>query len=133
LEILVTSAEDALEIQALYEKHMIDYFNLPQSVFRGIQALLDPQVDPSRHAAALVRLRKYTGIEEGFTPVFEHAKRETAKDLENAKLLGPYARELQNDLDNMPRFVEGVRELFANSDIEGWEPAVAEFEKQANA
>src|SRR5690606_151911 len=91
------------------------------------------QVDASRHAAALVRLRKYTGLEKGFTPVFEHAKRETAKDLENAKLLGPYARELQNDLDNMPRFVEGVRELFANSGIEGWEPAVAKFEKQANA
>lgn len=132
LEILIADAKQTLETRALYEKHLIDYYNLPQSVFYSIQALLDPQVDASRHPAALVRLRKYTGIEEGFTPLFEHAKRETAKDLENAKLLGPYVRELESDLDNMPRFVDGVRELFAASDVKGWEPAAAEFEKQVN-
>ncbi len=132
LEILIADAKRSLATRALYDKNMVDYYNIPQTVFYSMQALLGPQVDASRHPAALVRLEKYTGLAKGFTPVFEHAKRETAKDLENRKLLGPYVRELETDLDNMPRFVDGVREMFAGSDVEGWEPAVAAFEKQVN-
>jgi len=132
LQILVDDASQTLAIQALYEKHLIDYYNLPQAVFYSLRSLLDPQVDSSRHPAALVRLQKYTGMEKGYKPVFEHGKRETAKDIKNKKLLGPYVKELEKDLENMPRFVSGVRELFENSDVEGWEPAVAEFEKQVN-
>lgn len=132
LEILIADAKRTLENQALYDAHLIDYFNVPQAVFYSIKSLIDPQVDESRQPAALVRLRKYTGLAEGYEPVFEHARRETAKDLKNRKLLGPYVKQLEKDLENMPRFVDGVRELFANSSVEGWEPAVAEFERQVN-
>lgn len=132
LEILIADAKQTLATQEIYERNLIDYSNLPQGVFYSMQALLNPQVDESRHPAALVRLKKYTGMMDGYKPVFEHGKRETAQDLKNKKLLGPYVKELQKDLDNMPRFVEGVRELFANSKVEGWEPAVAEFETQVN-
>lgn len=132
LEILINDAKQTLEVMEVYDKHFIDYYNLPQSVFYSIQSLINPQVDASRQPAALERLRKYTGMEKGFTPVFEHAKRETARDLKNRKLLGPYVRELETDLENMPRFVAGVRDLFANSDVEDWEPVVDEFEKQVN-
>lgn len=132
LEILIADANQTLATQDIYDRNLIDYSNLPQGVFYSMQALLNPQVDESRHPAALVRLQKYTGMTDGYKPVFEHGKRETAKDLKNRKLLGPYVKQLEKDLENMPRFVEGVRELFANSKVAGWEPAVAEFEKQVN-
>lgn len=130
LRILIEDTRQTIDIGNLYDRHMIDYYNLPRAIFGATRAMLDPQVDESRHPAALARLRKYTGMTEGFVPLFEHAKRETAKDLENPELLGPYVKELEKDLENMPRFVAGVRELFANSDVEGWEPAVATFEEQ---
>ncbi len=133
LEILIDSAERSLQTRALYEKRMIDYYNLPQAVFYAINTLIDPQVAKGRQPAALVRLRKYTGLEEGFTAIFEHAKRETSADLKESALIGPYVKELEKDLANVPRFVAGLRELFAGSEIKGWEAAVAEFEKQAES
>ncbi|HWP94206.1 MAG TPA: DUF885 domain-containing protein [Gammaproteobacteria bacterium] len=132
LEILITSADEALATQALYEKHLIDYYDLPETIFRSTQSLINPQIDKARHPAALARLHKYLGMEKGYLSVFEHARRETAQDLKNPKLIGPYVRELQKSLDNMPRFVAGVRQLFAGSEVTGWEPAVAELEKQVN-
>ncbi|HEX6928999.1 MAG TPA: DUF885 domain-containing protein [Gammaproteobacteria bacterium] len=130
LQILIADAKQTLAIQDLYERHLIDYYNLPQALFYSISSLIDPQVDKSRYPAALVRMRKYTGMADGYTSVFEHAKRETGNDLKNAELLGPYVRQLETDIENMPRFVDGVRELFAGTDIEGWEPVLAEYEKQ---
>lgn len=130
LQILVDDGRQTLANQALYERYMIDYYNLPQSIFYSIRAQLDPQVDPARRPAALERLKKYTGMVKGFEPIFAHGKRETAKDLENRKLLGPYVKELKKDLENMPRFVDGVRELFKESDITGWEPAVDALDRQ---
>lgn len=132
LEILIADAKQTLATQEIYDRNLIDYSNLPQGVFYSMQALINPQIDESRHPAALVRLQKYTGMMDGYKPVFEHAKRETAIDLKNKKLLGPYVKQLEKDLENMPRFIDGVRELFASSKVEGWEPAVAEFEKQVN-
>lgn len=131
LQILIDSAELTLTTQALYRQRMIDYFDLPEAVFQSMKTLIDPQIAKSRQPAALVRLRKYTGMESGFTPIFDHARRETAADLKDPSLIGPYVKELTKDLENMPRFVTGVRELLAGSEVKGWEPAAAEFEKQA--
>src|SRR5690606_25335553 len=70
LEILIHDAKQTLETMEVYEKHFVDYYNLPQGIFYSTQSLINPQVDASRRPAALERLRKYTGMEEGFTPVF---------------------------------------------------------------
>lgn len=130
LEILIDTAEQGLALEALQEKYLVDYYNLPQLIFSSMRSLVDPQVAKTRQPSALVRLRRYTGLEKGYTPLVEHARRETSNDLKNEKLLGPYVDELRKDLDNMPRFVSGLREAFAQSEIKDWEPAVAEFEKQ---
>lgn len=130
LRILIESGEENLATQALYEKHLIDYYNIPQLVFGSIRGLLDEQVDRSRWPAAVVRLKKYAGLAEGHQPLTELAVRHTAADLENPELLGPYVKELEKDLENSERFVEGVRRLFAESGLEGWEPAMAAYEQQ---
>jgi hypothetical protein len=130
LEILIEASERQLAMRSLGEKYFIHYYNIPQTIFASIRGLVDPQVAKARQPAAIVRLRKYTGLEKGHTPIFEHAKRETSNSLKNDRLIGPYVEELKKDLDNMPRFVSGMREEFAKSDLKDWEPAVAEFEKQ---
>ena len=73
LEILIAVAEESIEGSELNRKYNLPYFNLSQTVFRGIRSLLDDQVEPERRAAALVRLRKYAGLEDGYTPIAELA------------------------------------------------------------
>src|SRR5256885_11036092 len=73
LQILIKAEEDSLRGSELNEKYRVPYLNVARQVFNGIHALLDEQVKPERHAAALVRLRKYAGLEKGTKPLTELA------------------------------------------------------------
>jgi hypothetical protein len=121
LEILIQAGRDSNEQTRITEKHMLPYFNLGQIIFQGLRTLLDDQVAAERRPAAVVRLRKYTGLEEGYTPITEQAIAYTRAYLENPELLGPFQGELQRDLGNTQRFVEGLSQLFFKYDLDGWE------------
>ena len=53
----------------LNRKLMLPFFDLPQVLFGSFDALLDPRNDKARYAAALTRLKRYTGRESGYTPI----------------------------------------------------------------
>ncbi len=133
IQILIAAVDETMEGIRLGEKYMLPYFNPAQNVFYSIQALLDDQVVIDRRPAALIRLKKYSGLLDGFIPMTDHAKREIELKLENKNLLGPVKRELQRDLDNVPRFVAGIKELFDKYQIPGYEQALDLFEMQVNA
>ena len=46
-------------------QHELPFYNASEIIFQGLRSLLDDQVTPERRAAAVVRLRKYTGVEPG--------------------------------------------------------------------
>jgi len=130
LHILVESAEDQIKGDALDRKYMLPYFNAPQIAFYGMQALLDPQLPPEKHAAALVRLNRYAGLEEGYEPMLSLARARIEDRMADDALLGPYRAEVEKDLANAPRFVAGIGQLFQAVGVEGYEAALAAFEAQ---
>jgi len=121
LIILQQALEDGIVSANLQHQYMLPYYNLSQTMFFGFRALLDPRTDPSRYPAALVRLAKYTGKAEGFTPITELAKQRTSEMFAEAGLLGPYTGELERDLDNVQRFSEGLKQIFEASGLEGYQ------------
>jgi hypothetical protein len=68
LQIMIGTARDSITGIELNRKYQIPYFNVAGAVFGGLRSLLDDQVAPERRAASLVRLRKYAGVESGYTP-----------------------------------------------------------------
>ncbi|NND44594.1 MAG: DUF885 domain-containing protein [Xanthomonadales bacterium] len=120
LDILQRAIEDGIRSRELTREHLLPYYNLPQTLFFGFRALLDPRADPARYPAALTRLAKYTGKADGHTPIAELAKERTRERF-GKNLLGPFEGELERDLDNVPRFAEGLRGLFAASGLDGWQ------------
>jgi hypothetical protein len=64
----------ARAIAGLERRHFLPVFELSQTVFQGLRALLDDRVPKERHPAALVRLRKYAGLEPGTTPLAAQAE-----------------------------------------------------------
>ena len=48
--------------------HNVPYLDPAAAVFAGLSTLLNDQVPEGRRSAALIRLRKYAGVEPGFTP-----------------------------------------------------------------
>ena len=73
LEILVKAAADMTRDTELSDKLLVPYFSVDMLLFGSFRGLLDDQIAATRHPAALVRLRKYTGLEPGTKPATDLA------------------------------------------------------------
>ncbi len=122
LEILIRAVQDGMETARLERENMLPYFNLNQTVFGGVRALIDPQIARERYPAAVARMKKYAGLEDGGTPITELARARTEERFDVADLVGPYRGEVQQDLERADTLIEGIEELLAGTDLEGWEP-----------
>lgn len=121
LEILVQAVEDDLTSRRLRREHLLPYFNVSRATFQGIRALIDEQVPRERYPAAVVRLRRYAGMEPAYEPIVELAKARTEERFGVDGLAGPYRGEVEQDLERSETFIEGMRELFEGADLSGWE------------
>ncbi len=130
LQILTNSARLKIEGTRLEEKYHLPYFDVPLTVFLGLHTLLDEQVAPERRAAALVRLRKYAGLEPGTTPLTRQAMAQTRAHLADKDLVGPFKDNLAKDMSNSARYLAGIEQLFKQFQVGGYEPAFAEFKQQ---
>lgn len=118
LEILIKSAQDQLDTNALNERLMLPYADIAQLIFYGEFNLLDDQVDAARRPAALARLKRYTGLEPGTTPVTELARNRYTTKAAEPGLLPPYKGEIEKHLTAIPRYATGIRQLYAKYGID---------------
>jgi len=125
LEILVESATNQLNTNALNERLILPYNNVGQLIFFGIFSLLDDQVDESRRPAALARLKLYTGLAPDTKPITELAKDRYLEKTATAGLLPPYEGEVEKHLAAIPRYGSGIRQLFAKYGIDKLDGAPA--------
>lgn len=130
LQILITSITDDLATDVIEHDNLLPYYNLHKILFSSFNALLDLRNDNSRYPKALDRLKKYTGNAPGFTPISELAIARTSERFDVEGLLGPYRGELEADLDNAPRYVEGMQSLLERSGITDWEADFAVLKTQ---
>lgn len=121
LDILVASAKTQRESLELNTRLMVPYFDLGQALFMGFQKLIHEGVPQDRQKQALVRLRRYVGRDSGYTPIAELARQRIAESLQGSSRVAPWSVELQQGLDNQPRYLDGIRDLFAHSGLKGWE------------
>ena len=133
LQILLDATERQRVRVDLERRLMLPYFNLPETLFRGFNALIDPHVARERYPAALARLRKYTGREAGYEPIASLAKARTEERMSDASLTRPWSVEVEQDLGNQARYLQGIRDLFTKSGLEGWQDDLALLESQLEA
>jgi len=130
LDILIDAARDQRQTLALTEKYLLPFFDLTQSIFSGFQNILDARVAKDRHAAALVRLRRYVGAEKGYEPIAKLARDRYEEAAQNTALLGPWNKEAQQYLDNQARYLDGIEALLKQSGLKGWQKDLRTLRKQ---
>jgi hypothetical protein len=133
LQILIEAAQDGIRDAELDRKLMLPYASVAQLTFGGIRALLDDQVKPERRGAALVRLRRYAGVENGYQPVATVLQRRLAERMKDPDLLGPFRTRVEQDLARSGFFLDGLAQLFQKYKIDGYGDALATLRKQADA
>ena len=130
LQILAKAARDQRTTSQLNRRLMLPFFDLPQALFQGFDSLLDPRNDKSRYAAALARLRRYTGREKGYTPITKLLEERISERFAVEGLTGPWTLEVQQSLDNRERFVDGIRKDFERAGVKGWQKDVELLDEQ---
>ena len=133
LEILIQSANDDLETTLLNDRLILRFIDVGQLVFFGEFGLLQDQVNAARRPSALVRLKRYTGLEPGTTPMTELAKARYAELAADPQRLGQFKERIQQSLANTARYTSGISQLYAKYGLDqaaGAEPALAALTQQ---
>ena len=130
LEILIKAGQRDVRSSAAYERHVLPYSNVPELIFSGMRALLNPQVPSERRKQALVRLRRYAGMDAGYTPTTLLAEQVFRSKLNTPGLIGPTKAEVQQDLSNMNSYASGIEDLFKKYKIAGYETPLRKLKDQ---
>jgi hypothetical protein len=133
LDIMIEATGESMRGTELTRKYRIPYINAAQIAFGGIHALLDDQIDASRRPAAVVRLRRYAGLEKGYTPLTVLAEARTRERLNVPGLIGPPREQVEKDLTMSSFFIDGLAQLFTKYKLTGWEDAHARLKTQLTA
>jgi hypothetical protein len=133
LEIMVKRGELSITGAELGERLLLPYFNLNETIFQGLRALLDDQVQEERRRVAIARLQRYAGMGAGETPIAKLAEERIREKLGNPSLVGPFRGEMDKDFANSGPLLRGVEALFRKYEITGFEAAYAMLSKQLDA
>jgi hypothetical protein len=130
LEILIASADRDIRGSEANEKSFLPYANIAGAIYYGVKSLLDDQVAPERRPAALIRLKKYTGMQAGFAPLVDQEMHRFHQKVKTKGLLGPPRTEVQKNLDDTDTYITGIGLLLEKYKIQGYEPAFAKLKEQ---
>ncbi len=133
LVILIESTRSFVRGMELNEKYEYGFFQLSQSVFYGIRFLLDDRLEASRYPSALVRLRKYAGHEAGYQPIATLARERMTEQRAKKGLMWPVKAELERYLEDSPRYLVGIEQLFKKFGIENYEESLQALKDQIKA
>lgn len=130
IDILQKSFDLRFRTEDFERAHEVPFLNASARIFRGLQILLDDQVPAQRRAAALVRLRKYAGVEPGYKPFTDRLKERELEQIAKPGVIFPSKEEVEIDLGRNSNYVVGIAVLFKKYGLSGWEPAYGKLKTQ---
>jgi uncharacterized protein (DUF885 family) len=133
IDILQRSFNLQFRMEDFQLAHEVPFLNASALIFQGLRVLLDDQVDAKRRPAALVRLRKYAGVEPGYRPFTDRLKERELEQIAKAGIVFPSKAEVETDLGRNSNYVEGIATLFKKYKLSGWEPAYEKLKSQLAA
>jgi hypothetical protein len=130
LEILIAQADSDIRSSEASERNLLPYNDVAGNIFFGIQSLLDDQIVAARRPAAVVRLRKYTGLEPGYEPAILQAEERFREKLKTPGLVGPAKVEVEKNLEDTGTYIAGIGQLFEKYKLSGYQDAFAKLKEQ---
>jgi uncharacterized protein (DUF885 family) len=110
--------------------HKVQFLNASAAVFSGLRSLLDDQVAAERRPAAVVRLRKYAGVEPGFKPFADILKQRVIEQMAKPGVVYPSTGEMETELGRNKNYIDGISALFRKYKLTGWEEPYAKLAEE---
>ena len=99
-------------------------------VFNGIRILLDEQTPNERRPAAIIRIREYAGLKEGYKPLTEILKQRLMEQMAKPGVIYPARTEMETELGRNASYLEGIAALFQKWKLTGWEEPYGKLKAQ---
>lgn len=110
--------------------HQVPFINASKVIFAGLRGLLDDQVAAERRPAALIRLRKYAGIDKGSVAFTEILKQRVNEQLAKPGVFYPSKGEIESELGRNASYLEAIPTLFQKYNVVGWEKPFARLKDE---
>jgi uncharacterized protein (DUF885 family) len=133
IDILLRAADDVVRGLEVHDVHLLQLVDVARIAFAGIRVLLDEQNPVERKRLALVRLRRYAGLDPNTVPLAHAAEAETRARFAVAGLTAPYVQQVKTALALSPVLIDGIGALLRASGLDGWEDAFDALRAQCEA
>ena len=130
LQIMIRSVELEFRELDFARAHKVDFLNASQTVFRGLRILLDEQTPAERRPAAVVRIRKYAGLEPGYKPLAEILKQRVIEQMAKPGVVYPARTEIETELARNSNYMEGIATLLEKYKLTGWQEPFNKLKSQ---
>jgi hypothetical protein len=130
LEILQKTYSLQFREQDYQFAHKVAFLDASAAVYAGLQSLLDDKVAASRRPAAVVRLRKYAGVETGAKPFTDLLKQRTEEQMAKPGVVYPSVGEIEAGLGRDKSYVDGLQKLFQTYNPAGWQDPFAKLRQE---
>jgi len=130
LQIMIRTVELQFRKLDFERAHKVDFLNASQTVFRGLRVLLDEQTPAERRPAAVVRIRKYAGLEPGYKPLAEILKQRVIEQMAKPDMVYPARTEIETELARDPNYLEGIATLLEKYKLTSWQEPFNKLKSQ---
>ena len=121
LEIIIRKVELQFKEQDFDRARKVDFLNASGAVFGGMRILLDEQTPSERRPAAVVRIRKYAGLEPGYKPLTDILKQRVQEQMAKPGVIYPARTEIETELARNSNYIEGIAALMQKYKLTGWQ------------
>lgn len=130
LQIVIRRTELRFRQDDFERSHTVPYLNASEIVFAGLRPLLDEQTPPPRRPSAVVRVRKYAGLEQGYTPLTEILKQRTTEQMGKPGVEYPGRAEMETEMARNGNYLDGIAALLQKYGLKDWEQSFAQLKTQ---
>ncbi|HUJ93813.1 MAG TPA: DUF885 domain-containing protein [Terriglobales bacterium] len=130
LEIVIRKVQLQFREDDFERAHEVPFHNASQYVFSGLRILLDEQTPDERRPAAVVRIRKYAGLEPGYKPLSEILKQRVVEQMAKPGVVYPAKIEIETELGRNSNYVEGIAALMQKYKLTGWQEPYEKLKAQ---
>jgi uncharacterized protein (DUF885 family) len=110
--------------------HEVPFLNASAIVFEGVRILLDEQTPEERRPAAVVRLRKYAGMEPGYQPLTEILQQRVKEQMAKPGVVYPSRGQIETEMGRNSNYLEGIASLLQKYKLAAWEEPFNKLKSQ---
>jgi uncharacterized protein (DUF885 family) len=130
LQIMIRRVELNFKEEDFTRAHEVPFINASGLVFRGLRILLDEQTPSERRAAAVVRIRKYAGLEPEYKSVMEILKQRVTEQMAKPGVIYPARTEIETEMARNSNYVDGIAALMQKYNLTGWQEPFSKLKTQ---